>query len=92
MTNFIRLNPNDNVLVALRAMPKGTHTQGIVLQSDISLAHKVAFQMINKGDDIIKYGMVIGRATADIAPGEHVHVLNLSSRYTATYYREEDVK
>lgn len=92
MTQFLRLNPNDNVLVALKAVPKGTCIDGIVVQSDISLAHKVAFQAIEMGSNIVKYGMVIGRATADIGPGEHVHVHNLVSRYTPTYYREEDVQ
>jgi altronate dehydratase small subunit len=32
------------------------------------------------GDSIIKYGEVIGVATREIAPGQHVHVHNLESR------------
>jgi altronate dehydratase small subunit len=34
---------------------------------------------IGKGDDVVKYGEIIGRATADIAKGEHVHVHNIES-------------
>ncbi|MFQ5657413.1 MAG: SAF domain-containing protein [Candidatus Methylomirabilales bacterium] len=32
-----------------------------------------------RGAPIIKYGQVIGRATVEIAPGDHVHVHNMES-------------
>ena len=41
--------------------------------------HKYARRLIKAGEDVIKYGMPIGRATRDIAPGEHVHVHNLAT-------------
>lgn len=42
--------------------------------------HKYAVRRICAGADVVKYGMPIGRAAADIAPGEKVHVHNLSTR------------
>ena len=41
--------------------------------------HKYARCAIRCGEDVIKYGMPIGHATCDIAPGEHVHVHNLAT-------------
>ncbi len=41
--------------------------------------HKYALRAIAAGEDVIKYGMPIGRARCGIAPGEHVHVHNLAT-------------
>ena len=41
--------------------------------------HKYARRAIAAGEAVIKYGMPIGHATRDIAPGEHVHVHNLAT-------------
>jgi len=88
MTRLLHLHQSDNVLVALCALPAGTKANGFTLQSDISLAHKVAARHIAAGEDVLKYGMVIGRATKAIKSGEHVHVHNLASKYTQTHYRQ----
>jgi altronate dehydratase small subunit len=34
---------------------------------------------MKKGDDVIKYGEVVGRTTATINIGDHVHVHNVES-------------
>lgn len=49
----------------------------VSLDRDIPIGHKVALVPMRKGEPVIKYGAVIGHATADIAPGEHVHLHNL---------------
>lgn len=41
--------------------------------------HKYAVRAIAVGEQIIKYGMPIGKAMADIAVGEHVHVHNMTT-------------
>lgn len=41
--------------------------------------HKYALRSIAKGENVIKYGMPVGHATADIAAGEHVHTHNLAT-------------
>lgn len=45
----------------------------------IRLGHKVALRTIRKGEDIIKYGEVVGRATSSIEAGQLVHVHNVES-------------
>ncbi|KUO53367.1 MAG: hypothetical protein APF76_08995 [Desulfitibacter sp. BRH_c19] len=49
----------------------------IEVSSDIPYGHKVAIKPIKVGDIVYKYGLSIGRATADIAVGEHTHIQNI---------------
>ena len=48
------------------------------------LGHKLARRPIAPGEKVRKYGAPIGTATRAIAAGEHVHVHNLASDYTAS--------
>jgi len=83
---FLLLHPDDNVLVARATAPEGTEVAldagTIRLTQSIPMAHKIARRAIAAGDTIRKYGMPIGIATTDIAPGAHVHVHNIRSGYT----------
>jgi (2R)-sulfolactate sulfo-lyase subunit alpha len=47
---------------------------------DVPIGHKIALVDIKNGDTVRKYGQDIGRAVADIAKGEHVHVHNLKTK------------
>lgn len=83
MQAVIRIHPADNVLVSLRDLTAGEviEYQGITLTLGLPLArgHKIALAPLAQGDQIIKYGLPIGHATATIAPGEHVHYHNLAT-------------
>jgi altronate dehydratase len=78
---YIILDEQDNVATAildLQAGQKiGTEGKEITLTQAIPYGHKFALQNIRKGDYVIKYGAQIGRATAAISKGEHVHVHNV---------------
>jgi altronate dehydratase small subunit len=63
-------------VVCLRA--KEAITRVNILQ-DIPMGHKFAVEDIGKGENIIKYGEIIGRATKPIEVGAHVHVHNIKS-------------
>lgn len=52
----------------------------IASKMDVPIGHKIALTDIKKGDTVIKYGQDIGKAVADIAKGEHVHVHNLKTK------------
>lgn len=83
----IVVDEKDNVASALANLKKGEVVEvkvgsklyTIKLVSQIPFGHKFALGKILKGEPIIKYGEVIGRATADIEAGEHVHVHNVES-------------
>lgn len=47
----------------------------------IPIGHKIALKDITTGESIIKYGVVIGTATKDIAKGSWVHLHNIKSVY-----------
>ena len=47
---------------------------------DVPIGHKIALTDIKSGDTVIKYGQDIGKAVANIAKGEHVHVHNLKTK------------
>ena len=51
----------------------------LIVRENIPFGHKVALRRIAKDEPVIKYGEVIGKATADIGEGEWVHVHNLVS-------------
>lgn len=77
----------DNVATAIQDLPAGREavvgmgeeTISIRLLQEIALGHKFAIKDIEKGEDVLKYNCVIGRATRDIKAGEHAHVQNMES-------------
>ena len=76
----ILLNPQDNVSVARAVIPAGTVLPGsnVVARDEIPSGHKISIQPIEAGQPVLKYGQVIGTASAAIQPGEHVHLHNLA--------------
>ena len=83
MKDYLKINPLDNVVVCLKPLPKGYVVEDgdnkVELLEDIDLGHKVALCDIHPGDKIIKYGTLIGLATAEIKKGEHVHTHNIKT-------------
>lgn len=86
MTDFVRLDPADNVVTVTRPMEAGATIEGAVTQSLIPRGHKVAVAAIAKGAVVRKYAQVIGYAARDIAAGEHVHVDEVEFRNTDAEY------
>ena len=77
----IRLDPADEVAIALMPLPSG-RTIDVAgmrtrLATDVPVGHKFALHAIDTGMPIRRYGQVIGVATQPIAAGEHVHSHNL---------------
>ena len=87
VTDVLRVHPRDNVLVALRDLKPGETVQApdqqLVAKSLVPRGHKLAASAIGAGAEVRKYGWPIGRATQDIAAGEHVHTHNLATALTA---------
>jgi len=84
----IKLNAADNVVVARTDILAGTALPGlgVTCKSYIPAGHKVTIAAVAKGEPIRKYNQIIGFATADLAPGEHVHTHNLEMRNFARDY------
>ena len=91
----IRLHNEDNVVVALSDLKIGTalENNGATTRDTVPAGHKVATNPISKGKYIYKYGQIIGIATRDIQPGEHVHIHNIDiSGYNREYSIDPDTK
>ena len=78
------VDPRDHVATALRDLAGGERIdlpqQTITVAVDIPRGHKIAIRAAKAGEDVLKYGWPIGRATPDIAVGDHVHVHNVATR------------
>ncbi len=83
----VMLTEADNVATALRELVQdeaarvgvGERTFRVRVRQAIAFGHKLAVTDIRAGDEIRKYGEVIGRATQDIPAGTHAHVHNVES-------------
>jgi altronate hydrolase len=74
----IVLSPSDNVAVANGRIEAGeTLPGGAIALAAIDPGHKVAIRPIAAGEAVVKYAQAIGKATADIPAGAHVHSHNL---------------
>lgn len=66
MANFIKINANDNVAVALEVIPENTTVSvggtDITTTMEIPAGHKFAIADIAAGTPVIKYGFRIGNA------------------------------
>jgi len=79
----LHLHPRDEVAIALRPIDAGTvlsrggESENLRILDDIPRSHKFALTDVARGAQLHKYGQSIGRATADIPAGAHVHAQNL---------------
>jgi len=83
----ILLHAKDNVATALTDLEKGEQINAslddisvdVTLHENVEFGHKYALRDMAKGEEVIKYGMPIGKALSDIHAGEWVHVHNCRS-------------
>ncbi len=83
---IIRLHAADNVVIALADLPAGAAAEGATLAAAVPRGHKIAVTPIARGGLVLRYGQIIGQATADIPPGAHVHTHNLGMGPHTTDY------
>src|ERR1700692_979987 len=76
----IRLNPADDVVIALEQLVSGTvlDKEAVTVSGLIPPGHKVATRDIGQGEAVHRYGQVIGFASQPIRAGQHVHTHNLA--------------
>jgi len=84
----IRLDANDNVIVALQTVEPGEACGdgGIISAIKIPAGHKMATAPIAIGDPVRKFNQIIGFASEDIAPGDHIHTHNCAFKGFARDY------
>jgi hypothetical protein len=91
---LLLMSPEDNCLIARVELKAGDTVSidghPVTLPGDVHLGHKVARRDLAQGDKVLRYGAIIGTATAPIAIGAHIHTHNLESDYIPTYTLGED--
>jgi len=80
--NTIMIDQKDNVAIALTDIPEGSQVflpdgRNFISLTDIPYSHKVLLANLGAGDNVIKYGEVIGQVNADLQQGEWIHTHNL---------------
>ncbi|MCZ8185595.1 MAG: altronate dehydratase family protein [Beijerinckiaceae bacterium] len=83
----LSLNPQDNLLVALETIEAGAALGGGVTATQrVPRGHKLAARMIAEGEPVLKFGQIIGFATAAIPAGAWIHEHNVAMRdFTRDY-------
>jgi altronate dehydratase small subunit len=89
MSKAIQIDEKDNVATVTSEVSKGEQVEvispeGSILMrlealGDVSFGHKIALKPLNWGKEVIKYGEVIGVASAGIKVGEWLHTHNVES-------------
>ena len=76
--SLIVLHPNDSIAILPTGAAVGDDPLGAdrPLETAIRAGHKIARRAHEEGERIVKFGQVIGVATQEILPGEHVHSHN----------------
>ena len=78
----VLLNPNDAVFIAKQPLLPRTVVRTpegeVKVAQMIPPGHKVALKHIPVGGEVRRYNQIIGFATQEIKPGDHVHSHNLS--------------
>ncbi len=85
--NALMMNNTDNVVTCICNIEIGEivyykvddEVKSIVANEHIPYCHKIAINPIKKGEMVIKYGEIIGRASGDIEEGHWVSHLNIES-------------
>lgn len=87
MQNFLKINDNDNVVVALKPIPAGEKVsvsmdggiQEVTALEEIPAGHKMAVRNIPEGGEVIKYGYRIGNTKEAVKAGAWIHTHNLKT-------------
>ena len=76
---LIKIHPNDNVIVALTNLKKGTtitfEDTAYTLTEDIPAKHKIFMQDMKAGDKLVMYGVLVGTLQTDVISALPVAIL-----------------
>jgi altronate hydrolase len=87
----LKVNPKDNVIVALANLSKGESIsfegEEFVLQDNINAKHKFFTKDLETGDEIIMYGVLVGKAQTHIPRGGLMTTTNTKHAADPFVYR-----
>lgn len=97
MKSFLKINPADNVFVAIQPLAKGTvldvEGEQVELITDVPAGHKCALKDFAEGENIIKYGFPIGHARHAVKKGSYMDHDDIKTNLEGTLdYRDIKLK
>jgi altronate hydrolase len=88
----LKIKPSDNVLVALINLEKGEiisfDNEAYTLLENIDAKHKFFITDLKTGDEIIMYGVLVGKAQYNIAAGTRMSTENTKHATENYFYRK----
>ncbi|MDN3654656.1 altronate dehydratase family protein [Ferruginibacter paludis] len=92
----VKMHPKDNVLVALTDLAKGEtiaySDEHFLLLDTVKAKHKFYTTDLSAGDEVIMYGVLVGKAQYPIAKGSLMTTDNIKHAADPYVYREVDFK
>ena len=87
----IKIDPSDNLYVALEDLPAGAVIDGITLTEPIGQKHKFAAVDLPKGSTAIMYGVTVGETLTDVPAGGLLTIKNLAHKTAAFGPKSKDL-
>jgi altronate hydrolase len=88
---FLKIHPDDNVLVALKDLACGTSiaidSEEILLKQDVAAKHKFFTRDMSAGDAVIMYGVLVGTVEENISRGSLMTTSNTKHAAESYAYR-----
>ena len=88
----LKIHPKDNVIVALTNLSKGEKISfegaDYLLLEDIPAKHKFFMQDMESGDEVIMYGVLVGKAQKQISKGARMSTENIIHAAEPYSYRK----
>ncbi len=79
--NYLQIHPKDNILVALKNLPKGFpiefNEQVFHLKEDVQGKHKFSIYDLEVGEQLYMYGVLVGKSTRSIPSGGALTIENV---------------
>ncbi|MBQ7196484.1 MAG: UxaA family hydrolase [Synergistaceae bacterium] len=99
--NALIIDDIDNVVTCVEEVAKGAEVfyrkgdevLSFIAEEDIPYCHKIALKDFAKGDEVIKYGEMIGKTLEPVAKGHRVWDKNIYSvprDYESEFVKEEN--
>ncbi len=92
----LKVHPKDNVLVALVDLKNGQSIEyggeTFVLQDDVKAKHKFFTTDLQQGDNVIMYGVLVGKAQHFIAKASWMSTENIKHAAEPYFYRNTNYK
>lgn len=92
---LIKVHPSDNVAVALVNLIAGEIVpfvdKKIKIVSDVKAKHKISLTKFDKGDRIIMYGVLVGKANGIIEKGDVLTISNVTHESEKVFKKTGDI-